>query len=238
MSAPGPIELDDRATWPEALRQATAAIVQEGTAEDSEVIFGGDPWVQAVDEAVLRGYHCTRLTEAERTAVLASGLEALSGDLVARRIRQALEERHLDRAVAERLLVEHLAVGPERGATRLGQVCLVGNRAHLSEEAGVWRLLTFWGGEAISMAYGDDDPEMATIRGIGTPSVVQVRIDLKRDDLRCYPPVVVAAAQLEIGDYGGGSDVFCMHSLGPDRIEAIHQPGSDFWDRCVGHSTE
>jgi hypothetical protein len=86
------------------------------------------------------------------------------------------------------------------------------------------------------MAYGDDYPEMAEISTVGTPWVVQVVIDLQLDELRSHPPIVLAAAQMLAGDHGGGSEVFCMHSLGLERIEAIHHPGGDFWDHHVRHS--
>jgi hypothetical protein len=60
------------------------------------VIFGADPWAADVDEALLRAYHCTRLTETDEASVRRNPLTALSGDLMGRRILQALEEGHLD----------------------------------------------------------------------------------------------------------------------------------------------
>lgn len=230
------LELDDVDSWPDALHEAVAATAGDEQAM-AELDSTRDRWAADGSGSVLRAYHCTRLTETERSSILREGLHVLDACLVERRVSTALEDGHIDGHLAPRLLAENLVARPGPG-DRVGRVCLVGNRRDLASPPRVGWQLSVWGGEAIYMAYRSDSDETRVLTQLGTPTIVSVLIDLSVDELRCHPSIACAAAQLHWTDYGGGSSIHCMQPLGSERIEAVHEPGSEFWDRYVRHSTE
>jgi hypothetical protein len=114
-----------------------------------------------------------------------------------------------------------------------GRIHLVGDRDDLRNIHEVGYLLSIWGGEAINMEWHTRSPESRRLELIGTPSVVVVLFDPAVDDHRSHPGLTAAAAT-RVGGEPQGTSITCTVPLAADRIEAIEQPDSPFWNKRVG----
>jgi hypothetical protein len=230
MSAPPIVELADRRTWPVRFRELADAVVSRGSLEDQwwDGDIDDDAFVAALDGRLLRTYHCTRLTPNEIAWVRAEGLHPLSPELVRRKVFQAVEDGHLTRDEGDLYTRAHLGSRPNRAAV----ICLVGDRADLSDIPGLGWLLSLWGGEGINMAVSTRDPESKRLKNVGIPSVVVALIDPSTEVSYSHPGIGLAAARRVAGDEPG-TEFRVNRTINPDRIEAIHHPGSPFWDRYV-----
>ncbi len=123
----------------------------------------------------LLGFHCTRLHNDEICAILNEGLVPLSPELVEARVRKRVVSGDITDEIAAKLLSQHRAADENRQ----GQIWFVFSRSVLAEEGGVYRLFSFWGGEALYMGHDDDSDSGPVLRRIGSPSIVvsSVRID-------------------------------------------------------------
>jgi hypothetical protein len=234
MPAQAPIvELADPTTWPPAFSKLVTEEAEAGRL--SERWLAGeirDPqFMDALDGVMLRTYHCTRLTTTEVGWVRDEGLVPLSAELVERKLAQAVTDGHL--TDAEVMLYRGRHKGRHRNRT--GRIWLVGDRADLANDQ-VRNFLEIWGGEAINMTYQRRSAECVRLERVGVPTVVATLLDPVTERDYAGPGIGLSAVRRMAG-VESGTSVCTTVALGPERIEAIHQPGSQFWDQYVGHSS-
>lgn len=122
------VDLNDRRTWPKMFR-----VLVEAAASAHGEDHWFDPWAEddaiaALDDCLVRAYHCTRLTDRELGSVLNDGLSLLSPELATRRLKAAVADGHLSRE--EDALYSRTKLPSDPG--RRGMVWLFTDRASLS----------------------------------------------------------------------------------------------------------
>ncbi|MCX5097492.1 hypothetical protein OOK36_54530 [Streptomyces sp. NBC_00365] len=183
------VDVDDPVTWPRSLADLIYTIADETELDEPELYVDlelGDREAQVL--GLLRGHllrtqHATRLLDHEADAIRAHGLRPLDVALVDDRLNQAHERGLLTDAEREVLRSQSMVV-PERKkwGNREDQVCLTLSAEATSHDInGVWRLLSFWGGEAIYWQHCDDHDGVAQkLRSLGRPALVTACVDLAR----------------------------------------------------------
>ncbi|NTX51855.1 hypothetical protein [Myxococcus sp. CA039A] len=232
------IDPDDVATWPDDLREyvdelsASAPDDIEYTA-DLRLLDEAKSILAMLDGAVVRAYHCTRLLPHEVVAVRQSGLKALSGNLMAGRIGDALLAGSISQAESIELLNGHVFA---RGMAenREGRVCLVAGRTMFdSHSSGFNDLLSIWGGEAIYSAMGERwEPRL---RDLGTASIVAVDLDLAHTGKNRHHLVFPGIAELFVGCAlqleDRGVEIHYFADVPGGRVVGVWQPGHAEYDR-------
>lgn len=135
------------------------------------------------DRSIL-GYHCTRLHPDEVAGVRRDGLLPLRADLAARRVRARVAAGDLSEQVGDRLLAKSRADDSELPERRTGMIWFVFSAELLREEGGVWRLLAYWGGEALYMAH-EDSPVGRVLRSLGTACIVEAAVPVNAIETYC-----------------------------------------------------
>jgi hypothetical protein len=82
------VDLADRRTWPPTFRKLARRVAEGGRLEQRALAgeIEDSPFVDALGGALLRTYHCTRLTDTEVAWVRQEGLHPLSAALVERKL--------------------------------------------------------------------------------------------------------------------------------------------------------
>jgi hypothetical protein len=177
--------------------------------------------------------HCTRLCSDERRTILASGIQALSPQLLHQRLDKRVEVGDLtnDQAAVFRSRIQTVE------STRLGRAWWVAGMSLLADEGGVHRLLRHWGGEAL---YAEFESHSAgqLLRTIGEPTIVEARIPYEnldamfpierrmRDAIAAGEPLTFVA--MTVGSVSGPS----IHQLvahGTDRFERLTNESKWHW---------
>jgi hypothetical protein len=221
------VELADPRTWPGPLA-ALAREVADTVDLDDVWTLDDAPFIEALNGASLRTYHCTRLTDRETFSIRADGLRLLTPELANERITNAVADGHLtedEGALYSRTLLP-------QAANRRGRIGLIGDRDSLSNTPDVGYLLSIWGGEGINMAWPTHSAESKRLELVGTPSVVVVLFDPAVNEHRAHPGLTAAAVTRVAAD-PGSTAITCTVPLAGDRIEAIEHPRSQFWRRYV-----
>lgn len=120
----------------------------------------------------LRGWHCTRLTEAEIAAIQANGMCLPNSAMLERRINRLLEARLLTADVAALLRARNSADDPYR----VGMLWFCFFPPGRAGEGGIGRFFHHWGGEALYVHHEDNPASSSALRGIGTPCVVEAEV--------------------------------------------------------------
>lgn len=180
------LDVDDESTWPPDLRRLLDAsrdllsraeaqrvhpkeLSWEELAEDHALLVSR---VQGlIDDATVVAHHCTRLHRDEIQDIQRDGLLALNRADATERVRRRVESGDLPPDLGARLLAS-TTFGDRRGQ-RTGRVWLILTRGALRKESGVWRLFTFWGGEAVYWEHIDDPASAARLQSIGTATIVR-----------------------------------------------------------------
>lgn len=222
------VDLNDRRTWPKLFQ----ALVEEAAPSYDE-----DRWfdpskekeaIAALDECLVRAYHCTRLTDRELRSVLSDGLLVLSPELAARRLEAAVTDRHL--TPEEGALYSRTKLPRDPG--RRGMVWFFTDRASLSDAHQIGYLVEGWGGEGINMAWNSRSPEYKRLETVGSPSVVIASLDLRIHCERASPGILDAAVQYLVSGTGG-TTIQSLKPVEPDYIESVEQAGSSYWNKYV-----
>lgn len=222
------VDLNDRRTWP----QQFGTIVEEALPGYAE-----DQWfdreqeeaaLRALEDHLVRAYHCTRLTDREVRNVRRDGLRLLTPELVQRRLQDAVTDELLTPDEADFYGQTRLPQDTHRGE----MLWFFTDRASLSDAHQIGYLLEVWGGEGINMALHSHSPEMKRLERVGTPSVVIANLDLSIHHEHGHPGILEAAVQYQVTGKGG-TTIQSTRKLDPENIESIEQPGSAFWRRYV-----
>ena len=228
MLAPSTVDVDARATWPDALNAlvenwATQYGKTTSYTNDLSVPLEQEEWVRdALSECWLRAFHCTRLLPHEVEMILRQGLRALSAGLLADRIAAARESGTISDDEARVIQNSHVFAGGEE-RNRDAQVCLTLSRQELLRDShSVLPLLSHWGGEAVykSSAAALLAPKLKTM---GSPAIVQLRISINREaaESNFYPSLhkVFIGSALGLSNYD--ADVFYRASIPSAQIDAV-----------------
>ena len=97
---------------------------------------------------------------------------------------------------------------------------------------GVWPLLTTWGGEGIYMAKGGHSIR-ETLRGLGTPTIVVVDVDLGPDPHvhGIYPDLWKLFVVRLLGREPLGADLLYKASVPPHGVVDFWRPGDPEYDK-------
>jgi len=134
-----------------------------------------------ISDSSIVGYHATRLTESERSALEGSSLDVLSIDLVSRRLSQAVADGYLSPEMASTLGSTSRA----SDGNRSGMVWMIFFKS-LARTDGLYRLFRYWGGEATYLAH--EETEIGeTLKGIGSPCLLKCEVPIS--DLHPFDPI-------------------------------------------------
>ena len=174
------LELEQPAAWPAALQtylqtQHDLFLGREtGTgrvapASYDKAICG---LMDVLQPYAIRGWHCTRLTDAEINEIQRNGMQLPNAAMLTRRIEALVVAGQLDCHSAQQLIAKNQADEANR-ANMLSFCFYPPGRAG---ESGIGRFFRYWGGEALYNSH-QDDPVMSSIIGcIGTPSLVEAEV--------------------------------------------------------------
>jgi hypothetical protein len=211
LAIPGHIILDSIETWPASIREILASeeaqlrsyVEAERAREErarDDVMLRFEPWANphqsGWQEAARRvrelahthpvvGFHCTRLIPEEIEDIRTHGLRPLSRSFTCERIDRVLRQNLLSAALAPE--IKRRDDSPHaRLARREGLIsffhCLSTLRR---DESGLYRLLRYWGGEAVYGHHeGRSSETMDALSRIGTPCIVVAT--LQPSDVRGY----------------------------------------------------
>ena len=181
------IILDDETTWPtdvlaylEHKHDLFLAWEHRGTDRESYVVGPSDYdnaiyGLRAVlNGYLLRGYHCTRLTESEMQNIMLNGMQ-LPNDVILRdRIRSVQNAGLIDPRIAERLIIENQA--GESNRAKIIWFCFF--PPHIAGQEGIERFFRSWGGEALYNSHERDPITGPILRSIGTPCIIEADLPI------------------------------------------------------------
>lgn len=174
------LNLDLPNDWPDALKATLADVrpVMRAWELDSPTKSAADfdPAITTLGNALrpysIRGWHCTRLTEDEAATVQTDGLAPLSADLIERRIAAQVQRGTLPAAVGDTLRAAHQ--GSARNRASMIWFCFF-PPCEVSE-GGLYRLFSYWGGEAMYWAHEADATVVPMLRQLGAPCIVEADV--------------------------------------------------------------
>jgi hypothetical protein len=232
-----PIDVGDLETWPEGLRLCVEGLC-ERYRDTAEYVAGLR--LTDADERDLRAnaggfqvraYHATRLLAHEVESIKRGGLQSLSLELVESRINIACQHSCINDDLRLALLSHHVLTA---GAieNRLGSTCWFLPSSMLHEDAaGLWLLMTTWGGEAIYWHLVDTDVEFR-LRELGTPSIVVANLNLYSGlrEALVFPSLGNLLLGHRLGLKRVSGEIHLFASVPARDVEAIWQPGSAEYD--------
>lgn len=181
----------------------------------------------------LRAYHATRLLPQEIDLICSQGLELLTPGLVERRLRLLGETGLVTVDELDELRANTVFALNEQ-ANREHQVCLFLAEATFSDQAGLWRLLETWGGEAIFWGVENDSALIGRLRSTGQPAIVVAHLKgfeagWRRHSVWPSLPKNFIATLLNLDNRG--AEVFYRAPIPGNRIEDIWIPGHRDFER-------
>jgi hypothetical protein len=129
---------------------------------------------EMLNPSALRGWHCTRLTDAETDAIIRAGVQLPDQAMLSRRIDALVQQGLIKPATAAILKSKNQA----HESNRAGMVWFVFFPPRRAGESGIGDFFRYWGGEALYNSR-DRDPAMAAVIGsIGTPCLVEAEVPI------------------------------------------------------------
>jgi hypothetical protein len=123
----------------------------------------------------MRGYHCTRLTEAEIQTILASGMFLPNQAMLHKRIADVAAAGMLEESVAQLLMSDNQANDPHRA--NMLWFCFFPPR--IAGQRGIERFFRSWGGEALYNSHEDDPIIGPVLAKIGVPCIIEALVPLE-----------------------------------------------------------
>jgi hypothetical protein len=231
------IDIDDTGTWPASLLEVVqeAAVECDGVESTIDVRLNDDVTARVVKELdglAVRVFHATRLLPHEVERIRASGLEPLSDELVAWRLKRAAEMGLLSNHDVSELQAHRRTRDPgQAGTHRAGYLFASASlRPFITRPSDVWPLMASWGGEDLYMAH--ERTELgARLRLIGKPTLVELEAPASGATARWMPPLAQAlvGAAVDLEDPGSGIAIPIRDGALP--VRAVLQPGDEEYDR-------
>ncbi|GAB2561935.1 hypothetical protein [Spirosoma aerophilum] len=141
---------------------------------------------------VLRGYHCTRLTDTEIQNIVTNGMSLPSASMLSERLEAIVQTGAIESQVARHLLTNNEA----HNTSRAGMIWFCFFPPYKAGQGGIERFFRSWGGEALYNSHEDDPLSGPIITTIGRPCIIEA-----------YVPI----ASLEY--YGGLESIVIGHYL-------------------------
>ena len=120
------------------------------------------------------GWHCTRLTDAERDDVLLNGMRLLDAALLIRRIGALVTASEIAPDLGRRLALENEAAKDYRA----GRVWFCFFPPRNVGQGGIERFFRHWGGEALYVQHESDPDTSSVLASIGTPRIVEAYVPI------------------------------------------------------------
>lgn len=199
------VDIDDQATWPE---EVVAFIKEKSESinlnENPSMSIGDETLLPLLNTSYLLLYHATRLLPHEKEDILENGLQILTGELVAKKIREAVSYGYLTARVGEELLCgSTLRISPEE--KRANRICFVVGKSPIEkEDPNLSDLFDIWGGESIN--YTDAGlKHMSLLKRIGEPVVVKTLLpSTTRSPIPTAPELTVSFIKAFKGEDSSG----------------------------------
>lgn len=219
------VDVDDTTSWPD---EVVGFIEEQSETADLE----SNPFMSAEDEILLNlldsmyllVYHATRLLPHEKDDIRTNGLQVLTGELVTRKIREAVRYEYLTEEIGEELRCgSTLRTQPEE--KRANKICFVlGKSPFEKEHSGLSNLFDIWGGESIN--YTDaGDKYMSCLKKIGEPAVVKALLPITaHSSVHIYPALTSAFIMTFRGENPSGELQLENESIPPKCILDILRP--------------
>ena len=233
------VDLDDARTWTTEIRETTKSFAEplrgttEYTADLSIDPDREDTFRLSLQGTFVKVYHATRLLDHEAEDIRNEGLTPASQDLVERRIATASDHGYVDDSVRDGLLSGNLFGAGEYVANREGMVCFFASRSVMDDFiAGIWSLMTTWGGEIVYFGSKLSDTTRARLKVIGRPAIVVAAVELSESWRVHY--VAPGVANAFVGKYLGFTSYdFDLHYRGRvpgEQILDIWMPSDPQYD--------
>ena len=206
------VSLSDESTWPEDLlgflkkNENILRAYEEAEAKLADDDTWGQPYVPMAlrppnphtdarrrvleevecnyaDIVSLRGFHCTRLTDAEVEAIRDEGMTPWDSRSLELRIAALVDARLIDRKIAARLANENEAASE----TRERRIWFIFTPEPLRRESGVNLLFRYWGGEALYGLHIDDSETGPILRSVGTARLIEAVVAVSRLGPHAWP---------------------------------------------------
>jgi hypothetical protein len=129
---------------------------------------------EILDDHLLHGYHCTRITESEIHRIKANGLHPPNAAILSNRIQMLQEAGTIEPYIADRLRNENQAAD----GNRAGMIWFCFYPPYLAGQRGIERLFRSWGGEALYNSHEDDLETGPILKSLGTPCLVEARVSI------------------------------------------------------------
>jgi len=183
--------------------------------------------MSVMDARTIRGWHYTRMTDAEVDRMQQEGVHLATLETIRSRLAAQVAAGAMTQGMADQLFADSPFKG-EQHAARSGKFWMVSHPVN-PVSSGVRPLLGSWGGEATY--FWQQEPDLRQLlRSIGRPRVLEVAVPLAqtRHSYRAAEAVVAAYARsLDCRPEEDGFDLFSEAALGPDAILAIHSEGDE-----------
>ncbi len=128
--------------------------------------------LELLQSTVLRGWHCTRLTEGEVRHIESHGMQLPNPQMLHDRIRRVQADGFLTPQVAQRLIDENQA----NDSNRKGMIWFCFFEPRHAGKYGIERFFRRWGGEALYNSHEDDPTTGNALLTIGRPCVIEADV--------------------------------------------------------------
>jgi hypothetical protein len=179
-----------------------------------------------METRTIRGWHYTRLTDAEVEQLRTTGITLSSLEATRQRLGAQVAAGELPADIADALFAASPFQHREQVGPRSDKFWMTSHPVEIVD-GGVTLLLSNWGGEAVYFWLNDTHLK-AAVASIGKPRVIEVAVPLNATR-RAYlaSKAVVAAYARSLGcrpDFGA-FDFYAARALGPDAVLAVHSKG-------------
>ena len=219
------LQIDRPDGWPEELTKVLAETAPPPI--DNKV-----PIIQAaLKKFTITGWHCTRLTDKEVEQIRTQGLQPPSAEALEKRLREIAAEGILSEEVREQLLAENCA----KEANRAGKIWFCFYEPYNTDEDGIGRFFSYWGGEALYRLHERNTTTGSVLVQIGKPRVIEVGLPVTTIDqsCRCTLHIMERWQNKEKRALRAGEafDGYATSPIGRNRVSKIMTyPERDFCD--------
>ena len=146
----------------------------EGAGGAQEYDAAIDALQALLDGRSLVGWHCTRLTTKEASAIAGGGMQLPDGAMLHRRLDVLARNGILDGAIVNKLKAANQA----DDANRAGMVWFCFYHPRLAGESGIHRFFRHWGGEALYNSHEGNPETGGAIAHVGRPCLVEAAVPI------------------------------------------------------------
>jgi hypothetical protein len=178
----------------------------------------------------VRGYHCTRLTLAERDAIQASGMVVSSAGFIERRVQALVDGGMAGEASMHDILRGHVA----GESNRAEKIWFTFSPPCVHGEHGVGPFFRRWGGEALHRAHTVGSTVDRLLQVTGTPCIIEAAVPwhaFSRNEWWSdeVPRRFLASKSFDV-ECGEREGYACI-DLAADCVLALHTPpAASFWE--------